>query len=107
MVADADPEGAASRAEECDALSTVRIGDALSRQIADVAHVTTPAEEHVHAIRAAFESGLHVLAEKPLAPSAAITAELFSIASTKSVLLCPVHQSLFQPGVIQPLRRTQ
>src|SRR5216110_2339931 len=79
IVADADPDRAAYLAEECDAPFTVRIGDALSRQIADVAHVTTPAEEHVYAIRAALESGLHVLAEKPLAPSAAVTAELFSI----------------------------
>ncbi len=107
IVADADPDRAAYLAEEFDAPSTVRIGDALSRQIADVAHVTTPPEEHVYAIRAALESGLHVLAEKPLAPSAAITAELFSIASTKSLILCPVHQSLFQPGVIKLLRSTQ
>ena len=107
IVADADPDRAAYLAEEFDAPSTVRIGDALSRQLADVAHVTTPAEEHVYAIRAALESGLHVLAEKPLAPSAAVTAELFSLASAKSLLLCPVHQSLFQPGVIKLLRSNQ
>ena len=107
IVADADPDRAAALAEEFDAPSTVRIGDALSRQLADVAHVTTPPEEHVYAVRAALESGLHVLAEKPLAPSAAITAELYSIASGKSLLLCPVHQSLFQSGVMTLLRDAQ
>jgi predicted dehydrogenase len=100
IIADPDPDRAAELAEEFGAPSTVRIGDALSRNLADVIHVTTPPEEHVYAIRAALESGLHVLAEKPLAPSAAITAELYSIAATKNVLLCPVHQSLFQSGVI-------
>ena len=107
IVADPDPDRAAELAEEFGALSTVRIGDALSRQLADVAHVTTPPEEHPYAIRAALESGLHVLAEKPLAPSAAVTAELYSIATTKSLLLCPVHQSLFQSAVITLLRETQ
>jgi predicted dehydrogenase len=104
MVADPDPDRAAYLAEECGASSTVRTGDALSRQLVDVVHVTTPAEDHAYAIRAALESGLHVLAEKPLAPSAAVTAELYSMANTKGLLLCPVHQSLFQPGIVKLLR---
>ena len=107
IVADPDPDRAAELAEEFGAPSTVRIGDALSRNVADIVHVTTPPEEHVYSIRAALESGLHVLAEKPLAPSAAITAELYALASTKNVLLCPVHQSLFQPGVVTLLRDVQ
>jgi predicted dehydrogenase len=82
----------------------VRTGDALSRQLADVVHVTTPPEDHTYAIRAAIESNLHVLAEKPLAPSAAVTAELYSLATTRNLLLCPVHQSLFQPGIVKLLR---
>ena len=107
IIADPDPDRAAELAEQFGAPSTVRIGDALSRHVADVVHVTTPPEEHVYAIRAALESGLHVLAEKPLAPSAAVTAELYSIATSKNVLLCPVHQSLFQSGVIELLRDAQ
>lgn len=107
IVADPDPDRAAELAEEFGAPFTAHVGDALSRSLADVVHVTTPPEEHVYAIRAALESGLHVLAEKPLAPSAAVTAELYSIATTKNLLLCPVHQSLFQSGVITLLRDMQ
>jgi predicted dehydrogenase len=107
IVADPDPDRAAELAEEFGAPSTVRLGDALSHNLADVVHVTTPPEEHVYAVRAALESGLHVLAEKPLAPSAAITAELYSLATTKNLLLCPVHQSLFQTGIASLLRDTQ
>jgi predicted dehydrogenase len=104
IVADPDPDRAAALAEEFGAASTVRTGDALSRQLVDVVHVTTPPEDHAYAIRAAIESNLHVLAEKPLAPSAAVTAELYSMATTRNLLLCPVHQSLFQPGIAKLLR---
>jgi len=104
IVADPDPDRAAELAEEFGASSTVRTGDALSRQLVDVVHVTTPPEDHAYAIRAAIESNLHVLSEKPLAPSAAVTAELYSMATTRNLLLCPVHQSLFQPGIVKLLR---
>jgi predicted dehydrogenase len=104
IVADPDPDRAAALAEEFGAASTVRTGDALNRQAVDVVHVTTPPEDHAYAIRAAIESSLHVLAEKPLAPSAAVTAELCSMATTRNLLICPVHQSLFQPGITRLLR---
>ncbi|HUQ19394.1 MAG TPA: Gfo/Idh/MocA family oxidoreductase [Gemmatimonadaceae bacterium] len=103
IVADPDPDRGAALAEEFGASSTVRTGDALTRQLVDVVHVTTPPSDHAYAIRAAMESNLHVLAEKPLAPSAAVTAELYSMAATRSLLLCPVHQSLFQPGIVKLL----
>jgi predicted dehydrogenase len=104
VVADPDIDRAARLAEEFGAASTVRTADALTKQVADVAHVTTPPSEHAYSIRAAIESNLHVLAEKPLAPSAAVTAELYSMATTRNLLLCPVHQSLFQPGIVKLLR---
>jgi predicted dehydrogenase len=41
-----------------------------------------------------------VLVEKPLAPTATATAKLLDLAAARGRLLCPVHQFLFQPGVL-------
>jgi predicted dehydrogenase len=42
-----------------------------------------------------------VLVEKPVTPSSAETAELVERAVSLGVIVCPVHQFLFQPGVMQ------
>jgi predicted dehydrogenase len=107
IVADPDGDRASALADEHGASSTIRISEALSTVVADVAHVCTPADEHVYAVRASLESGLHVLAEKPLAPSAAITAELYALAAIKNLLLCPTHQTLFQDGVRRLIRGSE
>jgi predicted dehydrogenase len=50
--------------------------------------------------QAAIDAGTHVLVEKPLAPDAAATTRLHALAAHRGVLLCPVHQFLFQQGVL-------
>jgi predicted dehydrogenase len=67
----------------------------------DVIHICTPLETHEALTRAALERGCHVLVEKPLAASGPVTRELLRLAESRGVLLCPVHQFLFQPGVLR------
>ena len=72
--------------------------DAMS--LADVVHVCTPPAGRDEIISAALDVGRHVLAEKPLAATAVSAKELHSRAEAAGVLLCPVHQFIFQPGAL-------
>jgi predicted dehydrogenase len=65
----------------------------------DAVHVCTPLEFHDELTRDSIALGLHVLVEKPLAATAAATADLLRCAAERGVLVCPVHQFPFQRGV--------
>ncbi len=75
--------------------------EALRLERAGAVHVCTPAPTHPGLIREALEAGLHVLAEKPLAADLPTTRELLRVARDAGRLLCPVHQFLFQAGVLE------
>jgi predicted dehydrogenase len=72
---------------------------AMVSQTATAAHVCTPLATHAAVIAPLLDAGVHVLAEKPLAEDAGTTSTLLSLARTNQVVLCPVHQFLFQEGV--------
>jgi len=101
---DAIIDGDTRRAE---ALSSAYPGSRISTRLADVlaegsgrvVHICTPPATHEALAREAIEAGYHVLVEKPLAPTSAVTRNLVTLASSRSVRLCPVHQFLFQPGI--------
>lgn len=65
----------------------------------DALHVCTPLPSHRPIIAQAIEAGVHVLAEKPLTATAAETRALLARAAEKKVMVCPVHQYAFQPGI--------
>jgi predicted dehydrogenase len=71
----------------------------------DIVHICAPAADHRAIVRSALLAGLHVICEKPLAETAADTAELYAVAAERERLLCPVHQYLFQDGVMRVMRR--
>lgn len=104
VVAVIDPD--VSRAEHLSARLPNRPGRAtdLASAIRDhgiqVLHVCTPLGSHDAIARVAIEAGVPVLIEKPLAPDAAAAAALHALAEARGVLLCPVHQFLFQPGIL-------
>ena len=104
IVADTDPTRAYSLAHEFGASSTGSIGAALSADLVDIVHVCAPPSDHRAIVRSALVAGLHVICEKPLAETAAETAELYAMAAEQERLLCPVHQYLFQDGVIRVMR---
>lgn len=79
--------------------------DSLSEDVTlDVVHVCTPPETHEEQIRAALSHGCPVIVEKPLAPTAAITEELIAAARRTDTWIQPVHQTVFQDGVVRALR---
>lgn len=70
----------------------------------DVVHVCTPIGSHHDLITRALARGCHVIAEKPLAQTAAETRELYAVAAARQRLLVPVHQFLYQRGVLEAAR---
>ena len=73
---------------------------AIRDQKIEVVHICSPVATHDAIARLAIESASPVLVEKPLAPDAAAAEALHALAGTHGVLLCPVHQFLFQPGIL-------
>lgn len=101
-IVDCEPTRAsrlASRYRGCVAVATL---PAVLERV-DIVHLCTPASTHLALASAALEGGRHVLVEKPLAPTAADAAQLLELAQARGVLLCPVHQFLFQDGVQRAL----
>jgi predicted dehydrogenase len=65
----------------------------------DIVHVCTPLGTHAELAQRAMELDAHVVVEKPLAPDASMTSALLSEATARGLVVVPVHQFLFQPGV--------
>jgi predicted dehydrogenase len=105
LVTDADPSRAQALASDVGAASTGSLAAALSIELVDVIHVCTPPSDHYATVRSALLAGLHVICEKPMAETAATTAELYAAARQRDVLLCPAHQYAFQDGMMRVLRR--
>lgn len=70
----------------------------------DVVHVCTPLASHARVIEEALHRGCHVVAEKPVADGFAATARLIELAEAAGRMLVPVHQFLFQRGVLEAAR---
>lgn len=70
----------------------------------DVLHICTPLASHASLVSRALTSGVHVLIEKPVTPTATETEALLQLAEKQGLILCPVHQFAFQQGVNDALR---
>jgi len=81
-----------------------RLGAALAERKTSVVHLCTPPATHESLACEAMEAGCHVLVEKPLTPALDSTRRLFDFAAAHRVLLCPVHQFMFQPGTLRIFR---
>lgn len=98
-VMDVDESAAQQLADSYNASAFSDLEDMLDRAPLDVLHVCTPLPTHADLARPALNAGLHLLVEKPLTPRADETEQLLDRARQAGVLLCPVHQFLFQDGV--------
>ena len=76
------------------------LGEALTTSGA-VVHVCTGLESHMPLALAALNAGCHVLIEKPATPDAQALDLLLAVAAERKLLVCPVHQFLFQRGVLR------
>jgi predicted dehydrogenase len=66
----------------------------------DVLHVCSPPDTHYRITELGIDTGLSVIIEKPLTPRAAEAEILFDRAESRGVMICPVHQFLFQDGAL-------
>jgi predicted dehydrogenase len=88
-----------ARVPRASALVETDIERALSKRPFDVAHICTPPQTHVALSHQLLELGVHVLVEKPMAPTADETADLLKAAAARGRFIVPVHQFPFQRGV--------
>ena len=78
-----------------------QLAAAPARRETSIVHLCTPSPTHESLAREAIEAGCHVLVEKPLAPTLDATRRLLDLAAERRVLLCPVHQFVFQRGMLR------
>ena len=75
------------------------VEEMLNKIKLDVLHICTPLETHVPIAELAMNAGIHVVIEKPVAPSVVETELILKKAASRSLLVCAVHQFIFQEGV--------
>jgi nucleoside-diphosphate-sugar epimerase/predicted dehydrogenase len=96
-VADADPARATACAQKHGLERAFGSAAELLAAGPDVVHVVTPPRTHFDVVREVLEARKHVLIEKPLALNGADAAALYELAERRNVMLCPVHNHLFDP----------
>ncbi|MBW8041918.1 MAG: Gfo/Idh/MocA family oxidoreductase [Planctomycetes bacterium] len=67
----------------------------------NVLHICTPTDTHVEISEIALESGINLVIEKPVTPTTVETERILKQAASNNVILCAVHQFLFQEGVLK------
>jgi predicted dehydrogenase len=95
------PRARALAAKHDGARAGTTLADALA--VSDIVHVCAPVDAHENIVREAIAAGRHALVEKPLAATAATVRRLLDEARMAGVLVCPVHQFLFQRGTVRLL----
>ncbi|MEA2281200.1 MAG: hypothetical protein QOK21_1807 [Solirubrobacteraceae bacterium] len=79
----------------------------LADERVDVVHITTPNRLHLPQARAALEAGKHVVCEKPLATSAAETAELLALAGERGLVHATNFNIRFYPQCLEARERVR
>lgn len=97
-VVDRDVAAAQRLASKFGAAAFTPEQDWLRLSTPELVHLCTPRDTHFELARAALQSGLHVLVEKPVASTLLEARELAALAETRKRLLVPVHQFPFQNG---------
>lgn len=101
-VVDIDLNAAKRLAARCQARESLSdVSELLNKKGIDVLHICSPLGTHYKIAELGIEAGLSVLVEKPLTAIASETERLFDRAESKGVLLSPVHQFIFQDGVLK------
>src|SRR5262249_936092 len=100
-----------STRERAEAKRLARVYESYDALLADdrvdVVHLTTPNNLHHAQVKAALEAGKHVVCEKPLAVTAAESAELLELAERSGLVHCTNFNIRFYPAVQEARARTQ
>lgn len=100
--ADVDPRALALAAEQLGMPAErcfTSLDEALAATDAEAVLVATNLEAHAPAVRAALESGRHVLVEKPFAPTLAEARSLVDLADARGLVLMVSQNYRFFPAV--------
>lgn len=65
----------------------------------DVLHICSPVATHQSVAELALSAGINLIIEKPVTPGALGTVRLYEQAARRGLIVCPVHQFVFQNGV--------
>lgn len=80
-----------------------RLADSFDPEVvvrsSTAAHVCSPLSTHATLVNALIDVGVGALVEKPFAENADVTRRVVDRACERGVIVCPVHQFLFQDGV--------
>ena len=77
------------------------IRDLIGEAGPDVIHIVTPPHTHFDLASQAIEAGCHVLVEKPMCLSLGEGEQLFSMAESRGVMLCSMHNHFFDPCMLK------
>lgn len=99
-VVDPDPERRARAAAGGGVASYASLSEALGSTELDFACVAVPVAQLVPCAHAALSGALHVLVEKPMAPSEAAALGLLREAESRGLLLGVGHVERFNPAVV-------
>ena len=104
-VADHSLDRAKTAAEGTQAKVSTKGRDLLGS--VDAVVVAVPTVDHLSVARPFLERGIHVLVEKPMAPSVAEAEELIALASASDAVLAVGHSERFNPAVVVALPMIQ
>ena len=79
------------------------VREMLAQETLDTVHICTPNFAHFEGCKTAIEAGVNVYCEKPLANTAAETAELCALAKARGVL-CAVNFNYRHNAIVQEMR---
>ncbi len=100
-VADVDPAAAAAYATPLGAVATTSVGELLDTVALDALIVCTPPDSHPAVARAAFDAGVAVLCEKPLAIAVDAAQEMVAAATRSGVLFTMATKFRFVGDVVR------
>jgi UDP-N-acetylglucosamine 3-dehydrogenase len=101
-ICDANKENAAKAAKRFFAEKACSDpSELLSGSHLDAAVIAVPTSEHLQVARQCMESGVHVLVEKPMAPTLADCETLMEVARTQKRVLMVGHVERFNPVILQ------
>lgn len=100
-IVDVDAKRVQELADTYDTVSLTDYRDLLGE--VDVVSIAVPTTLHCDIARAFLEAGVHVLIEKPIAPTLAEARELFAVAEQRGVMLHVGHVERFN-GAVQELK---
>jgi predicted dehydrogenase len=107
-IVDADSSRAAALVRRFPNAREIRsLEDFLANGTANAVHICTPLASHAPLALLALEAGCHTLVEKPITENAAAAERLFAAAANRKLVVCPVHQFLFQRGATTAIRQLE